>query len=217
MRTKILLLTAVLGVAGAASTTVQAQSVYSQNAVGYVNLSLGAGFSIIANPLNNSSNDVVTLFGTNMPNNTTVYLYSAATAGFVPSSYRAATGKWSSDLILNPGSGMFISLPSAATVTFVGNVPQGTLQNTIAVGFSMQAYQIPVSVAVTNSIVSLPTPANGDTIYAYSNATGAYTPYSYNPARGGWSKIYTPAVGEGFWYFNNATVASTWTVNFSVN
>jgi hypothetical protein len=172
---------------------------------------------MIANPLNNSSNDVVTLFGTNLPNNSTVYVFNASNQQYTPASWSTARGKWSVDPILNPGTGVFINLPSATTVTFVGNVPQGTLQNTIAVGFSMQAYQIPVSVAVTNSIVSLPTPTNGDTIYAYSNTTGAYTPYSYNTARGGWAKIYTPAVGEAFWYFNNATAATTWTVNFSVN
>jgi hypothetical protein len=217
MRTKILLLTAVLGVAGAASTTVQAQSVYSQNAVGYVNLSLGAGFTMIANPLNNSSNDVVTLFGTNMPNTTAVYVYNSATASYSAVSYRAATQKWSGDLTLAPGSGAFINLPSATTVTFVGNVPQGTLTQSIPPGFSIQSYPIPVSVAQTNSIVGLPAPTNLDVIYAFKNATQGYSGYTYNSARGGWGGIYTPAVGESFFYLSQATTAKTWTVTFSVN
>jgi hypothetical protein len=216
MRTKTLLLTAVLGVAGAASTIAQAQSVYSQNTVGYVNLSLGTGFTMIANPLNNTTNDLATIL-TNVPNSTAIYLYNPSTLGYTPSTFRSSTGKWTADLVLNPGAGAFINLPSAATVTFVGNVPTGTLKNTIAVGFSIQSYPIPVSVAVTNSIVSLPTPNNGDSIYAFGNTAQAYTPYSYNTARGGWNKIYTPAVGESFFYLSTATVATTWTVNFSTN
>ena len=47
MRTKTLLLTAVLGIASAASS--MAQAVYSVNVVGYVNLTLKRGFNAVAN------------------------------------------------------------------------------------------------------------------------------------------------------------------------
>ena len=55
MRTKTLLLTAIVGALG--FTAAQAQ-VYSVNAVGYVNKSIPSGFSIVANPLNNGDNKV---------------------------------------------------------------------------------------------------------------------------------------------------------------
>jgi hypothetical protein len=48
MRTKTLLLTAALAVAGLSSASAQ---VYSVNAVGYINLSLPKGFSMICNQL----------------------------------------------------------------------------------------------------------------------------------------------------------------------
>ena len=47
MRTKTLLLTAALAAAGVVSSMAQ---VYSVNSVGYVNLTLPNGFSMIANP-----------------------------------------------------------------------------------------------------------------------------------------------------------------------
>jgi hypothetical protein len=216
MRTKTLLLTAVLGVAGVAATTAQAQSVYSQNAVGYVTLSLPAGFSMIANPLNNTTNDIQTIL-TGMPNNTIVYGFNSTSQAYLPSTYRSSTAKWTVDLVLNPGSGIFINLPSAASVTFVGNVPQGTLANTIPPGFSIQSYPIPVSVAITNSLIAFPTPNNGDIVYQYSNASG-YLPHTYRSSNGAYTgAMYTPAVGESFFYLSTATTAKTWSVTFSVN
>src|SRR2546423_31817 len=59
MRTKTLLLTAVLGAAGIATSL--AQSVYSINAVGYVNLTVPIGYSMIANPLNAPTNTLSNL------------------------------------------------------------------------------------------------------------------------------------------------------------
>ena len=69
MRTKTLLLTAFVGALG--FTAAQAQ-VYSVNAVGYVNKSIPAGFSIVANPLNNGENKGADVFGAN-PGALTVY------------------------------------------------------------------------------------------------------------------------------------------------
>src|SRR5947207_10303632 len=55
MRTKTLLLTAALAAAGAASA--MAQNVYSVNAVGYANVSVPSGFSMIACPFEQTSGD----------------------------------------------------------------------------------------------------------------------------------------------------------------
>ena len=74
MRTKTLLLTAFVGALG--FTAAQAQ-VYSVNAVGYVNKSIPAGFSIVANPLNNGENKVADVFGAN-PGALTVYRFGDA-------------------------------------------------------------------------------------------------------------------------------------------
>jgi hypothetical protein len=216
MRTKTLLLTAVLGVAGVAATTAQAQSVYSLNAVGYVNLSLGTGFTIIANPLNNGANDLNTIL-TNVPTGTIIYTFDPAAQAYVPSTFGGGTwhGNPLGDQVLPPGKAAFIKLTAATTITFVGNVPQGSLTNTLVPGFTLTAIPIPVSVSLTNSLVSL-APNQGDIVYNFSNTGNAYTPHTFNAGRFV-PADYTPAVGEGFFYLNKKTTAITWNVNFSVN
>jgi hypothetical protein len=213
MRTKTLLLTAVLGVAGVASTMAQSGAVYSQNTVGYVTLNLPVGFSLIANPLNATTNDLNSIL-TNVPAGTIVYTYSP-TGGYAPSTFRG--GVWHPDQNLNPGSGAFILLTAASTVTFVGQVPTGSLSQPVPVGFSLQAIPIPVSVNLDSTNVTgtpLLTPGSGDVVYEYENATG-YTPHTYRNGAFHTSD-FAPAVGQGFFYLNNNS-AFNWNVTFNVN
>src|ERR1700689_2846186 len=51
MRTKTLLLSALLGSLGSVSLMAQSTNVYSLNAVGYINVTIPTGFSIISCPL----------------------------------------------------------------------------------------------------------------------------------------------------------------------
>ena len=62
MRTKTLLLSAAVLAAGLAAST--AQSVFSVNAVGYVNKTLAPGYNLIANPLNGTNNLLSTIIPT---------------------------------------------------------------------------------------------------------------------------------------------------------
>ena len=55
MRTQTLLIAAASALA-AALTSSQAQTVYSQNVVGYVNTTLNSGFTMVCNPLNATTN-----------------------------------------------------------------------------------------------------------------------------------------------------------------
>src|SRR3954471_3821610 len=76
MRTKTLLLTAALAAVGVSSSMAQ---VYSVNAVGYINLSIPHGFSIVGNQLNATpNNQVQNVFGT-LPQPTTLYVYNNST------------------------------------------------------------------------------------------------------------------------------------------
>ncbi|HWN94592.1 MAG TPA: hypothetical protein VNT99_06150, partial [Methylomirabilota bacterium] len=59
MRTKTLLLSAAVLAAGLAAST--AQSVYSVNAVGYVNIVVTNGYNLITNPLNGTNNNINTI------------------------------------------------------------------------------------------------------------------------------------------------------------
>ena len=113
MRTKTLIVTAVLALAGIVSSSAQ---VYSVNAVGYVNKSIPKGFSMVANPLVASSNTIKDLFNA-APDGTTIYKFN----GVSYTSNGKDFGEWAnpSETLL-PGEGAFVSAPSAFTVTFVG-------------------------------------------------------------------------------------------------
>ena len=146
MRTKTLLLTAVLSAAGAASSF--AQAVYSQNAVGYVNVSLDPGFNLICNPLKNTAGNqlskILTL--TDADIGTTVYWYNTTTKGFKNSTFLGAAVGWTPDQAIDPGVGIFINVSAAKTVTFVGDVPQGTDSNiSLSSGFSLISSPVPQS------------------------------------------------------------------------
>merc|ERR1712225_207269 len=119
-------------------TAAQAQ-VYSVNAVGYVNKSIPAGFSIVANPLNNGENKVADVFGAN-PGALTVYRFGDA--GFAINSYDADFEEWENgDDVINPGEGFFVlNSGDAVNITFVGEVPQGDLSNALPKGYSISAW-----------------------------------------------------------------------------
>jgi hypothetical protein len=208
MRTKTLLLTAALAVAGTLSSVAQ---VYSVNAVGYVNVTVPRGFSMIANPLNASTNTIPALFAS-APDGTIIYKFNSATGTYT--SNLKDFGEWSipNDSLL-PGDGAFIlnSGTQPFTVTFVGEVMQGNLTNAIPNGFSIKSSMVPQS-GQLDTVLGFPA-VDGDTIYRFNNSTGTYTSSLLD--FGEWSTPPVPAVGESFFVFKNG--AANWTRQFSVN
>ena len=201
MRTKALLCCAALA-AGIATSAVAQSNVYSLNIVGYVNYTIGTGFNLIANPLDNGTNDLNSLFpGAGFGD--TIYTYNGT---FTPSTF---LGSWSPDPVILPGTGIFYSASAAFTNTYVGNVLTGTLNNPIPAGLSLKASQAPVADTLNN--LGLPG-SFGDTVYLYRN--GAYTPSTYlgtwSPPAVGSTNI---AIGEAFWV--SAAAAETWTRSFN--
>src|SRR5258708_16166248 len=145
MRTKTLLLAAVLSAAGVASSLAQ---VYSVNAVGYVNVTLTTGLNLICNPLKvtagNDLNHVLPLTDNDI--GTTVYTY---TTTFNSSTYAGTAAGWNPNLDVSPGHGFFISINAAKTVTFVGEVPQGPDSNIpVSNGLSLISSPVPQSLVL---------------------------------------------------------------------
>lgn len=212
MRTKTLILTALLGVA---ATPLFAQTnVYSVNAVGYVQEVLQPGvFQMIANPLNTTNNSLPSILAT-PPNGTVLYKWNGST--YVSSSYRF--GSWSDGtLTLNPGEGCFIKCGGSVggtpfTNTFVGEVLQGSLSNAIPVGFSIKSSMVPQAGGL-QTVLGL-TPANGEIVYQWDPVNQAYVSHSYRFGSwaGGEPQI---AVGEAFFY--SSANGNTWSRTFSVN
>jgi hypothetical protein len=201
MRTKTLLLTAVLSAAGIASSLGQ---VFSQNIVGYVNRALPPGFSLIANPLNVVAGNTLNNILPSAPIGTILYKYDPATGTFNSSTFIA---DWNPNLTLAPGEGAFINLAGATTVTFVGEVMTGPLSNPIPAGFSIRSSQVPQAIKLED--MGFPA-AIGDIVYFFRG--GTYESSTYIAA---FVPDAIPGVGEAF--FVNKGAAATWTRTFTVN
>jgi hypothetical protein len=190
--------------------------VYSVNAVGYVNTTLVPGFNLISNPLDNKSgNSVANVFGTQLPFGSTVYKYTGT--GYITMLYDDLTG-WpatATSTTVMPGEGMFVRVPGAAnvTVTFVGDVMQGTLSNPVPAGFSIRSSQVPQEGTAT--ALQFPE-ADGDTIYQYESTRAVPGYYTSLRDFGVWTPpLKTLKVGEAF--FVRKAAAGNWTRTFNVN
>lgn len=235
MRTKTLLLTAAIVAAGAAGSI--AQSVYSVNAVGYVNVTLLPGFNLISNPLNGTNNNINSIIPS-APNNSIISRWSVANQGFRPSDtyFEIAPGDpangWYdagftlSSTVINPGEGFFIQNPGAnSTITFVGEVPQGSLSNPIGANFGFYSSIVPQSA----DLLSIGFPGVNNLTYTTWNpaAQGYGSTLTYfeiapgDPANGFYDGGFTktpavPSVAQGFLVFNPSAPVS-WNRTFTVN
>jgi len=227
MRTKALLLTAALAAAGVSTSVAQ---VYSVNAVGYVNVALPAGFSMVANPLNagTGNNTIAKLFAPanispSLPNGSRVFIYNNTTGTYTTVSYNTLTG-WgnaaNAALETLPGDGVFFQNLSAnpITVTFVGEVMQGSLSTPIPNGFSIKSSQVPAATDPDALPVADRIPgANGDRIFRFNNSTSTYTTFQYNSLLNAWNpSLPTFNVGESF-FVQRLNPATSWNRTFSVN
>jgi len=201
MRTKALLAAATMLAAGLATSLAQS-NVYSLNVVGYVNKPLTAGFNLIANPLNNGTNSLSSLFPS-AGFGDTVFTYNPAGGTFTSSLY---LGSWDPNLVIAPGQGFWYGANAAMTNTFVGEVMQGSLTNPIPLGFSLKSSQVPQA----DTLGNLNFPAGfGDTVFFFRG--GAFFSSLY---LGSWDPDLTVGIGEGFWIGANA--AANWVRNFTV-
>jgi hypothetical protein len=236
MRTKALLLTAALSVAGVSSSMAQ---VYSANAVGYVNLSLQAGFNLISNPLNGTNNHVNTILPLpNTADGTTIFRFKPGIQNYGDSlTFIQNFGWFTTDsdpnfYVLNPGEGVFIrpSGPTPLNVTFVGEVPQGTLNNPVLGGnrYSILASQVPqaLPLGASGQAGTLQFPAvDGDTVFLFDSVAQRYKEsYTYINAFGWFSTnpddpgILGPVIPVATSFFVQKKGNDTsWTRTFSVN
>lgn len=216
MKTKSLLAAGLLMAATAA--TGSAQTVYSVNAVGFVNKTFQAnGFTLAANPLSATANTVAALFP-GVPEGALIFTFNPGTGGFDINSF--AFGAWSrpNDTIV-PGQAFFFKNPTGTAYvnTFVGNVQQGTLATPLNAGFSLVSSQVPQAGLLTTDL-GFPT-NEGDSVFKFNSVTVGYDVYTF--AFGAWSGPGgapiqpTIDVAEGF--FCKKAVGTTWTRAFNVN
>jgi len=229
MRTKTLLLTAAVVAAGVASSMAQG-TVFSVNAVGYVNTTFKPGFSLISNPLNaGADNTIPTLFKT-APFGTQVYrFHSTPSAGFDIGTYDDLAGSWQAPGVptllttpILPGSGLFVKnnlVPKADfTVTFVGEVPQGNLTTTLVKGLQIVSSQVPQEGKISADLKYTGQP--GDQLSKWDVAAQKFVTYGFDDLSNAWTLAGVanePVIGVGESFFLSKQAAGTWTRTFDVN
>jgi hypothetical protein len=239
MRTKTLLLSTLLGALGGVS--VNAQNVYSLNAVGYINVTCVPGFNIISCPLIGAPDPItgtLNTIGTLLPNNSnqlvqcTVWSYDPALPGGYTNDTASTKGNnntngWKNggQITMMPGQAVWFdnAFSSNLVFTFVGTVPSGSLTNTLTTGFNLVSSILPMSGdLVTNSLSMFTNPTSQDIVWVYSPPITNYITYTYTKKSGVWSGAsgtqdpIVPFVGSGFWYSTSASSIS-WVESYSVS
>ena len=215
MRTKSLLLAAAVGLAGALSASAQITNVYSVNAVGYIQLTIPIGFSMIANQLISTNNTIDRMFPA-PPDGTQVFAWNGT--GFDTYEFLGFLGVWSPNgsLPFNPGGGAFINNKGTTNIiaTIVGDVPQGTNSNVIIPSnFSIGSSTVPVA---GNLIAAMGFPSNdGDQVFKWNGSS--YDTYEYLGFLSAWSPSEPLVkVGESF-FIKKTTINTPWNRNFTAN
>jgi len=224
MRTKAMYLAAALTALGSAAVMAQT-NVYSLNAVGYINVTLYPGFTMIADQLESGTNTINNLF----PNTGGAFdhfqVYKWTGSGFQTDTGSHLLGGWQNGGVItfNPGEAAWIKNPTVnpVTNTFVGTVPQGTLTVNIAGAgaFSMISSVVPQGGDLVTNL-GFTNFNNKDQIYVYNSSTSNYSTFNYSTLLGGFGAAGDPQlqVGQGFWYHTAATApAIVWSRTFSVN
>jgi hypothetical protein len=211
MRTKSLLGLAALAV-GLSSSMAQ---VYSLNVVGYVNVPLQANkLSFVSVPLTpnggnfNITNTIVLNDAQDGAN-----IYAWAGTGWdanQPQWYAGGTG-WYPDMVIQAGKGFFLKAGAAdGTITFVGEVPQGTLSYNIPTGLSTLANQVPDGSAFPGGTVG----HDGDNIFSWDQAGQKWSATTWQYYNGlGWNaggddNTNGPAIAPGSAVFYSTTGAA---------
>ena len=192
--------------------------IVSVNVVGYVNLSLPPGLSLIANPLY-YTNNTVAFWWPNAPDGAQVLKYSSQIEGYEVSTFDALSGAWSNpDFEIGIGQGFFFRNTSTETIvqTFIGEVLQGRLVNPLPAGISMKGSLVPQAGSI-NTLHQVPG-VDGDVIKFWVNdgqGGGDYISIVFSGADNAWGPDLDLGVGQGFWIEKQQ--AQDWVRFFSVN
>lgn len=214
MRTKALLVGAIIGAASLASSMAQ---VYSVNIVGYINVPIKNGWNLIANQLNNSAGNTVLNLMPAPPAAISVFTYIASAQSYDNSNWDPGFGEWDKpNLQINPGMGAFIYSPNPEwTLTLVGEVMTGTQTVPLVAGWQLISPVVPQDLNLADATSGYTPGAQGDSLFFYDAAAQTYINANYDPGFGEWDRPPLCTVGQGFFAFR--LDAGSWTRTFNVN
>jgi hypothetical protein len=217
------MLAAAAAIAAGLATSMAQSNVYSVNVVGYVNKVLAGNgkYTAVANPLNNTNNTLSALFGgagTGLPNGSQVLKWSPGAGNFTIYTKTPFVPGWTGggeSATLNPGEGCLIFIPAASgnyTNTFVGEVLQGSLTNSLLAGYQLVGNKVPVSADVATLGFA---PGAGSQLLKWNTGSQNWDVYTKTIFGLGWSpSVPSLDVAEGFMV--NANAPYNWVRNFTV-
>jgi hypothetical protein len=207
-------LACVAAVAAGVATSMAQSNVYSLNVVGYYNITVNAGQKVlIANQLNTTNNTIGSVL---IPQpNDQFFKFNGGFTAYNGDSY--TPGVWDPNGLatLNPGEGGFYIPAVATTITFVGEVLQGSLTNTLPINTKVIRSSIVPQAGAATGALGLPVEPN-DQLFTFNGGYTAYNGDSYSP--GTWDPSDPQlVVGQAFFYIKaNGGVQSNWVRNFTV-
>ena len=206
MRTKTLVFSAVALAAGIFSAAAQS-NVFSVNVVGYYNTVIPNSYVLLANQLDNGTNDLNSLLGS-LPNKSLVQVWNGSS--FTLSTKGGTPSVWSPDLSVPPGTGFFVKLNSGSiTNTFVGNVvvgPGASVTNNLPASYVLVGSPIPYADDLNGTNINLSVLPNKSLIQIWNGSS--YTLSTKGGTPSVWAPDATINVGQGF--FVQAKSATSW-------
>jgi hypothetical protein len=215
MRTLKALACATALVAGVATSMAQS-NVYSLNVVGYYNVTCPQDQLVfIANQLNTTNNSIASLIPNPPPGS---QLYKFVSGNWSVYTFDDLELVWKPDgtASLNLGEAAMFKAAAATTLTFVGEVAQGVLNDPLVMGEQLFARSSMVPQAgLLSTDLKFPAEA-GDQAYQFS--AGNWGVYTFDDLELVWKPTEpTLAVGEGAMFKKAASSTTTvWTRNFTV-
>jgi hypothetical protein len=185
--------------------------VFSANIVGYYNKTIPANqFAMLANQLNNGTNGLDQIISGAQDGDV---IYTWTGSGYLSFGYIGDVG-WDPTTQIPPGTGFFYknSKPNSVTITFVGEVPKGSLTNSLPVGLSLRGAVVPQE-GDLDAVHNLQG-NDGDTIYKWAGTGYSTTAPGYIGGVG-WDPPAAVVVGEGFFYRNTGTNSVVWVRTFN--
>lgn len=193
----------------------QNSGLLSANAVGYVNAALKPGGNLVQNPLVRADESTIATVLASVPDGTVVLKMSHDVWFTALKAYGMWEPYGAGEMTALPGEGLFVVLPgvfSGWTVTFAGEVAQGTWVRTLPGGLASVGSCIPESGKLATDL-QYPV-SDGDTIYTYDPATG-YSIYCYDLVVGGWYP-YEPTIPVGGAFLSRKCSYTDWRRTFHV-
>lgn len=197
-------------------------NVLSQNAVGYVKVSIDAGTLALVSQafvdIDGNPQTMSTVVGDQLPNASRAFIWDSGAQQFGQESFvpaaKGADPTWTPDTnVLEPGVGFFLECATGGDPSYdvylLGEVPSAaTTDLTTVPGLTMQGFPYPATEAWTNTATAQAA-VNGDRLFLWDQGGQQYDQISFVPAAKGadptWSdESIQLAPGEGYFYDSGA-------------